>query len=419
MFTKVCVLGLGYIGLPTSAMFASHGVPVYGVDVNEDVVKNLKEGKIIIEENGLPELVEKVVKEGKLDCGTKPVTSDVYIIAVPTPVNEDKSAGMKYVESATESILPLLKKGDLVILESTSPPRTVEDIIVPILKKSGLDIGKDVYVSHSPERVLPGQILFELVNNNRIVGGINAISAVKTKELYETFVKGEIFLTDSTTAEMCKLMENTYRDVNIALANELAKICEKLEVNAFDVIKFSNKHPRVNLHTPGPGVGGHCIAVDPWFIIEKAPEFANIMNISRITNDNMPYHVSSLAENMIGLGNKNVTILGITYKPDVDDMRESPIEYLVEDLEVKGYNVSVVDPHVARYNHCVYEKLENADLMILAVNHKEFLDLDFNKVSEKMRSKNVLDTRNFFDRTEIEEKGFAYKLIGDGRKSVR
>ncbi len=419
MSTKVCVLGLGYIGLPTSAMFASHGVPVYGVDVNEEVVKNLKEGKIIIEENGLPELVEQVVKEGKLTCGTSPVESDVYIIAVPTPVNDDKSAGMKYVESATNSILPLIKKGDLVILESTSPPRTVEDIIVPILKKSGLNIGEDVYVSHSPERVLPGQILFELVNNNRIVGGINEISAIKTKELYEIFVKGEIFLTDSTTAEMCKLMENTYRDVNIALANELAKICEKLGVNAFDVIKFSNKHPRVNLHTPGPGVGGHCIAVDPWFIVEKAPEFAKIMHLSRTTNDNMPYHVSNLAEGMIGKGDKNITVLGITYKPDVDDMRESPIEHVIEDLEKKGYNVTVVDPHVTKFNACVYEKLENSDLMILAVNHKEFAELDFDKVSEKMRSKNVLDTRNFFDRKKLQEKGFTYKLIGDGSKSAR
>ncbi len=410
---KVCVLGLGYIGLPTSAMFASHGVDVYGVDVNEEVVRNLKEGKIIIEENGLPELVKEVVAKGMLDCGTKPVESDVYIIAVPTPVNEDKTAGMKYVESATESIVPLLKKGDLVILESTSPPRTVSDIMVPILKKSGLVIGEDVYVSHSPERVLPGQILNELVNNDRIVGGINEISAIKTKELYQTFVKSEIFITDSTTAEMCKLMENTYRDVNIALANELAKVCEKLGVNAFDVIKFSNKHPRVNLHSPGPGVGGHCIAVDPWFIVEKAPELAKIMHLSRITNDNMPYHVSSLASEMLG-ENKNVTILGITYKPDVDDMRESPIEYLEEDLKKKGLNVSIVDPHVSQYKFDVYEKLENSDLLILAVNHKEFNSIDFEKVAKVMKTKNVLDTRNTLDRDKLRSLGFNYKLIGDG-----
>ncbi len=412
---KICVLGLGYIGLPTSAMFASHGVDVYGVDVNEEVVKNLKEGKIIIEENGLPELVKEVVEKGKLTCGTKPVESDVYIIAVPTPVNEDKTAGMKYVESATESILPLIKKGDLVILESTSPPRTVEDIIVPILRKNdkGLNIGEDVYVSHSPERVLPGQILYELINNNRIVGGINETSSQKTKELYEIFVKGEIFITDSTTAELCKLMENTYRDVNIALANELAKICERLGVNAFDVIKYSNKHPRVNLHTPGPGVGGHCIAVDPWFIIEKAPDLAKIMEVSRNTNDNMPYHVSKLASDMIG-NNKNVTILGVTYKPDVDDMRESPIEHLEKDLKDKGYNVCIVDPHVKEYAFDVYEKLKGSDLLILAVNHKEFNDIDYKKVYETMNSKNILDTRNCIDKKLVREIGFNYKLIGDG-----
>ncbi len=413
MDAKVCVIGLGYIGLPTSAMFASHGVKVYGVDVNEEVVKNLKEGKIIIEENGLPELVKEVVEKGLLECGTKPVESDVYIIAVPTPVNEDKTAGMKYVEDATSSIVPLLKKGDLVILESTSPPRTVTDIMLPILEKSGLNIGEDVYVSHSPERVLPGQILNELINNDRIVGGINEISAIKTKELYETFVKGEIFLTDSTTAEMCKLMENTYRDVNIALANELAKICEQMGINAFDVIKFSNRHPRVNLHSPGPGVGGHCIAVDPWFIIEKAPDLSRIMLASRETNDNMPYHVSNLAKGMVG-EKKNITILGITYKPDVDDMRESPIEYLEKDLIENGYNVTVVDPHVTKYNTCVYEALENSDLLILAVNHKEFNELDFNKVYEKMSSKNILDTRNCLDSKKLRDLGFTYKLIGDG-----
>lgn len=413
MALKVCVIGLGYIGLPTSAMFASHGVDTYGVDVNEEVVKNLKEGKIIIEENRLPELVKEVVKSGKLTCGTKPIESDVYIVAVPTPVNEDKTAGMEYVKSATESIVPLLKKGDLVILESTSPPRTVIDIMVPILQKSGLNIGEDVYVSHSPERVLPGQILYELINNNRIVGGINEISAIKTKELYETFVKGQIYLTDSTTAEMCKLMENTYRDVNIALANELAKICEQMGINAFDVINFSNKHPRVNLHTPGPGVGGHCIAVDPWFIVEKAPELSKIMHLSRVTNDAMPMHVATLAKSMIS-DDKNITILGVTYKPDVDDMRESPIEYLEKHLIDMGYNVTIVDPHVEKYNVCVYEALKKSDLLILAVNHKEFKELDFNKVYDAMNSKNVLDTRNSLDGKMLKELGFNYKLIGDG-----
>lgn len=413
MAKKICILGLGYIGLPTACMFASNGVEVYGVDVNEKVIENLKNGDIIIEENGLPELCKEVVKSGMLTSGTTPIESDVYIIAVPTPVNDDNTAGMHYVESATKSILPLIKKGDLVILESTSPPRTVEDIIVPILKESGLSIGDDVFVSHSPERVLPGQILNELVNNNRIVGGINEESSIKTKELYETFVKGEIFITDSTTAEMCKLMENTYRDVNIALANELAKICEKMGINAFDVIKLSNMHPRVNLHSPGPGVGGHCIAVDPWFIIEKAPETSKIMDLSRRTNDSMPSHVATLSKEMIGNG-KNITVLGITYKPDVDDMRQSPIVDLVKILEKDGFNVTVCDPHTEKYNNDVYESTKNADLLIMAVNHKEFLSLDYTKIYENMNSKNLLDTRNVLDKTTLRKLGFKVRLLGDG-----
>ncbi len=413
MKKKVCVLGIGYIGLPTSAMFASHGVETYGVDLNEEVVENLKQGKIIIEEEGLPELVKEVVDSGMLKCGTKPIESDVYIIAVPTPVNKDKSAGMQYVESATRSILPLIKKGDLVILESTSPPRTVADIIVPILKESGLDIGNDVYVSHSPERVIPGQILYELVNNSRIVGGITEKSSLETKALYETFVKGEIFITDATTAEMCKLMENTYRDVNIALANELAKVCEKIGVNAFDVINFANKHPRVNIHSPGPGVGGHCIAVDPWFIIEKAQKETVLMKNSRDINDTMPLYVANMAENILN-EKKKVTVLGVTYKPDVDDMRESPIVTLVKHLEDKNCEVSIVDPHVTKYNVDLYEKVSGQDLLILAVNHKEFKDIDFEKVYDLMNSKNILDTRNFLDGKTLRKIGFNYELLGDG-----
>ncbi|MFV0440824.1 MAG: nucleotide sugar dehydrogenase [Lachnospirales bacterium] len=413
MIKNVCVLGLGYIGLPTSAMFASSGVKTYGVDVNQNVIDSLKKGEIIIEESGLPELVKEVVDKGYLECGTTPIVSDVYIIAVPTPVREDKTAGMEYVESATKSILPIIKKGDLVVLESTSPPRTTEDIIVPILKNSGLDIGKDVFVSHSPERVLPGQILNELVNNNRIVGGINEESSLKTKELYEIFVKGDIFITDATTAEMCKLMENTYRDVNIALANELAKISEKLKINAFDVVKYANMHPRVNLHTPGPGVGGHCIAVDPWFIIEKAPEVTSLMEASRTINDGMPKYVANKALDILK-DKKNVTVLGITYKPDVDDMRESPIVHLIEELENEGVNVKVVDPHVSKYDIPLYENIENSDLLILAVNHKEFKDLDFIKIYEAMNSKNILDTRNYYNRESLEKIGFNYTLLGDG-----
>ncbi|HCW03827.1 MAG TPA: UDP-N-acetyl-D-mannosamine dehydrogenase, partial [Clostridium sp.] len=322
-FNKICVVGLGYIGLPTAATFASYGVEVVGVDVNSKVVEALNEGKVIIEEPDLDEMVLKAVQSGKLRASLKAESADAFIIAVPTPITEDKKADMTYVKAAAESIVPYLKAGDIVILESTSPTGTVEELMCPILEKSGLKLGEELFVGHSPERVLPGQILKELIYNNRLVGGINRVSAEKIRDLYKIFVKGEIYLTTATTAEMCKMMENTFRDVNIALANELAKLCENLGINAWEVINLCNKHPRVNLHLPGPGVGGHCLAVDPWFIIEKDPETAKIIELGRRTNDSMPAHVLKRIkeikkENAIS-DDLKVTVLGITYKPDIDD----------------------------------------------------------------------------------------------------
>src|SRR5699024_2573046 len=323
---KICVIGLGYIGLPTSAMFATHGCEVIGVDINGKVVEALSKGKTIIEEPYLDIMVQAAVRSGHLKAKTEPEKADAFIITVPTPITEDKKADMSYVISATEMIVPYLEKGDIVVLESTSPTGTVEELVIPILEKSGLEIGKELYVGHSPERVLPGKILWELVNNNRIVGGVNKISAERIKDLYKIFVNADIFLTTATTAEMCKTMENTFRDVNIALANELAKISEEAGINAWDVIELCNKHPRVNIHQPGPGVGGHCLAVDPWFIIEKNPELANIIELSRKTNDNMPGHVLNRIDEILKdvEGTKKVSILGITYKPNIDDTRESP-----------------------------------------------------------------------------------------------
>lgn len=420
MKEKICVIGLGYIGLPTAAMFASNGHDIVGVDVNENVIKALNNGEIIIEEPYLDVMVSEVVKSGKLVASTKPEVSDAYIIAVPTPINEDNTANMAYVESATESIIPYIKKGDIIILESTSPPGTVEKLMLPILEKSGLNIYEDLYVAHSPERVIPGKILFELVENNRIVGGINEKSAEKVKKLYESFVKGEIFITDATTAEMCKLMENTFRDVNIALANELAKICEEMNINAWDVIKFSNKHPRVNLHQPGPGVGGHCLAVDPWFIVEKYPELAKIINLSRVTNDSMPEHVFNRCRKILnGLKGKKITILGITYKPDIDDIRESPIIELIELFEeVEDLEITVIDPFVNDFKYLAKDikACEGSDLLLLGVNHKDFKELEFNMIYEIMRTPNILDTRNYWNGELLESMGFVYNLLGKGRK---
>ncbi|MCT4542481.1 MAG: nucleotide sugar dehydrogenase [Vallitalea sp.] len=420
MKEKICVLGLGYIGLPTAAMFASNGYDIVGVDVNKKVVDALNKGEIIIEEPYLDVMVRDVVKSGKLKAYVKPQVSDVYIIAVPTPINEDKTADMSFVIDATRSIVPIVKKGDIVILESTSPPKTIDDIIVPILKESKLNVEEDLYIAHSPERVIPGKILFELVENNRIVGGINEESSEKVKRLYQAFVKGDIYTTNATTAEMCKLTENTFRDVNIALANELAKICEEMGINVWDVIKFSNKHPRVNLHQPGPGVGGHCIAVDPWFIVEKFPQIANLINLSRNINDSMPEYVFNKSRKILGtLKDKKITILGVTYKPDVDDMRESPIIELVELFEeISGITISIYDPFVENYKYLekdVYSACKDSDLLILGVNHKLFKEIDMNKVNDYMRCSNILDTRNFFENDQLSNLGFNYNLLGKGK----
>lgn len=419
---KLCIVGLGYIGLPTAAMFATHGHKIVGVDINENIVEALNQGKIIIEEPYLDIMVQAAVTSGNLIASTKPVEADVFIISVPTPINPDKTADMRYVESAGESILPYLREGNVVVLESTSPPGTVENLLVPILEKSGLKAGAQLLVAHSPERVLPGKILIELVENNRIVGGINQESSEAVRDLYRTFVKGEIFLTDATTAEMCKLMENTFRDVNIALANELAKLCDRMGINAWEVIKLSNKHPRVNLHQPGPGVGGHCLAVDPWFIVEKQPDIAKMIHLGRVTNDSMPGYVFEKSAQILSSvsGNKKVTILGVTYKPNIDDIRESPIMELVEHFEKDGgFTLNIVDPHVQNCKHQVkdlYEAAEGSLLVILGVNHDEFSSIDFRKLGSVMALPNVLDTRNYWNEKTVSAAGLNYYLLGSGKQ---
>jgi len=422
---KICVMGLGYIGLPTSAMFATHGCKVIGVDVNEKVVDALNRGEITIEEPYLDIMVQAAVRSGNLIADTKPHEADAFIIAVPTPITEEKKADMSYVIAATETIVPYLRKGNIVILESTSPTGTVEKLIVPILEKSGFKIGEELYVGHSPERVLPGKILWELVNNNRIVGGINRISAEKIRDLYKIFVNGEIFLTTATTAEMCKLMENTFRDVNIALANELAKICENIGINAWEVIELANKHPRVNIHQPGPGVGGHCLAVDPWFIVEKNPDIAKIIELSRKTNDSMPKHVLNRIDEILKdiKRTKKISILGITYKPNIDDMRESPIIELIDLMDERDdYEVSVYDPYVKNHKYQAKDLIDvakNSDLILLAVHHDDFKNLPLSDMAKVMRNKYFFDTRNFINREEVEEKGFKYILLGESKSLYR
>lgn len=404
---KICVIGLGYIGLPTAAMFANAGHEVIGVDKKREVVEALNRGEILIEEAGLADFIKKPVASARLKAKTELEEADAFIVSVPTPINEDKTADMRFVKSAAENIVPVLRRGNLVVLESTSPVGTVDGLMKPILDKAGVDY----FLGHSPERVIPGNILYELVNNSRVAGGYSPEASHRIAELYKSFVKGEIYETDARTAEMAKLSENTFRDVNIAFANELAKICEQQGINVWELIEICNKHPRVNIHQPGPGVGGHCIAVDPWFIVEKEPGLAQMIGLSRRTNDGMPAHVAKRCEAMLGtLKDKNISILGTTYKPDVDDMRESPIIYLTDILKKAGANVRVNDPFAAEKDIDI--SCANADLIILGVNHKQYKDLDFEHLAKIVRNKNFFDTRNFCSREKAEKAGFRYELLG-------
>lgn len=395
---KICTIGLGYIGLPTSVTFAKYGANVVGVDVNEAVVEKLNRGEIHIEEPGIAEIVKEIVANNTFKASTKPEKADVFIVAVPTPNNNDthRSCDLTYVLDAVKSLIPFLEKGNTVIIESTIAPRSMDDYVKPLIEAAGFVVGQDVYLVHCPERVLPGQILHELIYNNRIVGGITPACSEAGANIYSLFVKGEIVKTDAKTAEMSKLMENTFRDVNIALANELAKICNKLDINVLDVIQMANKHPRVNIHTPGPGVGGHCLAVDPYFIVAKTPEEANIIKLSRDTNNSMPHYVVENVKKLIG-EKGNVAVFGITYKANVDDMRESPAMEIVDLLKDKEYNVTLHDPHVESDTVVLvneFDAVKNADLILILTDHQEFKTYDFNALTALMNKPVIFDTRN-------------------------
>jgi UDP-N-acetyl-D-mannosaminuronic acid dehydrogenase len=423
MFNKICVVGLGYIGLPTAVMFANHGINVHGVDVNERAINLIKNKQLHIEENGLQEKLETAIDNGKLTVATTPEEADVFIIAVPSPIREDKTADLEYVRKATEAITPYVKEGNLVILESTVPPRTVEDVMLPVLQKTGLEIGTELYVSHSPERVIPGKVFEELVSNDRIVGGINEKSSQLTKELYEVFVKGTIHLTDATTAEMVKVIENTYRDVNIAFANELAKISDKIGVNAWEAIELANFHPRVNIHLPGPGVGGHCIAVDPWFMVELQPDLAKMIHLARTTNDGMPKYTAEKVQSLLdekGIQHGRIAVFGLAFKGNIDDMRESPSLHVLHYLEELGIDYTAYDPHIKenqleKQTQDLHEAAKHADIILVLTDHNDFKEFDPSVVSGDMRTKMIFDTKNCINRQAWEEKGFEVKVIGDSK----
>jgi len=427
---KICVIGLGYIGLPTAATFATHGQKVLGVDANPHVVETLSKGEIHIHEPGLHHVVNAAITTGNLVVSSHLEEADVFLIAVPTPFHEDKFgehegrkfrlADMSAVTSATEAIVPHLRKGNLVILESTSPPRTTIDLVAPILEKSNLKAGTDFHLCYSPERVLPGKILHELIENARVVGGITPESAKAGRDIYATFVKGEIIETDSTTAEMVKLMENTTRDVNIAIANEFSRLAEKFGVDVWEAISLANRHPRINILSPGPGVGGHCISVDPWFFVEKAPELTPLIYSARKVNDAQPHFVVEKVKQALGeLNGKKIAALGLAYKPDVDDLRESPAVDIIHLLQNAGATVKAWEPFNPKAGLkgidmplTFDEAVKNTDLILLLVKHTEFAEINPNQLLDLTSARTVIDTVNAWDKSLWTKAGFNLIRLG-------
>jgi len=402
-------------------MFATHGVDVVGVDINEEIVEILNNGDIHIEEPGLKTVVQAAIRSGNLRVACKPEPSDAFIIAVPTPINADKTADMRAVTSAAQSIVPHLRAGNLVILESTSPPRTTVDLVQLILERSGLKAGEDFLLAYSPERVLPGRILNELAENSRVIGGIDAVSAEAGRDLYQAFVQGEIVLTDATTAEMVKLMENTYRDVNIAIANEFSRLADRFGVDVWEAIEIANRHPRVEILRPGPGVGGHCISVDPWFFVEAAPDLTPLIRTAREVNDAQPAYVVELVKRAVGgdLTGKRIAALGLAYKPNVDDLRESPAIEVVHLLQEAGTEVRAFEPFKPEAQvtgvttvPTLEEALKDADVVLLLVAHRQFFSLDPEEVAERAAARVVVDAVNGWDLDAWKKNGFDVIQLG-------
>jgi len=375
-------MGLGYIGLPTAALLATKGYKVHGVDVKADVVETINKGEIHIIEPELDAFVKSAVQSGNLKASLKPDYADIFMISVPTPIDNENNPDITYVIEATNAIVPYVKDYNTVILESTSPVGTTE-IIANILKEKGS--AKDFYVCYTPERVLPGQTMRELVENDRIVGGLTPEAAKRVQKFYKTFVHGEVLVTNCRTAEMSKLTENACRDVNIAFANELSILCDKFGINVWELISLANRHPRINILKPGSGVGGHCIAIDPWFIVAEGKEDAKIIRTAREINNRKPLWVIEKVEKTVKeFKQKNkkeplVACMGIAFKPDIDDLRESPSLHITKDLIKKGINVLVVEPNVKKYPGLSLteytEAIAKADIILFLVSHKQFKDV--------------------------------------------
>lgn len=414
-----CVIGLGYIGLPTAAMLATSGIRVTGVDINPQVVQWVSNGNSHILEAGLDTLVHAATRSGNLVASPVPVPADAFIIAVPTPLGPNEQADLSSLRHAAEVLVPCLRSGNLVVLESTVPPGTTSGLLRATLEQSPFRVGRDLFVAHCPERVLPGRILSELIQNDRVIGGVTPACAEAARALYSRFTTGAIHLTDATTAEVVKLAENTYRDVNIALANEMARACEVIGVDVGEVIRFANQHPRVSLLQPGPGVGGHCISVDPWFLIQAAPDTTHLLRIARQVNDSQPCMVAAIAQEWLrDIEAPTVALLGIAYKGNVDDMRESPAIAVARHLITAGIEVRAHDPLVRNAPLDLMDArqaLAGCDLAVILADHDAFMGLDPDEIGRLMRTRRLLDTRRCIDPRKWETSGFVVKRLGDGR----
>lgn len=408
----ICVIGLGYIGLPTAATFAAHGVKVTGVDVNPRAVDLINQGKVHIVEPDLDALVRDVVAQQKLSAQLSPVAADAYIVAVPTPFKDNHEPDLKYIESAAKALAPHLVKGNLVILESTSPVGATEQMAA-WLSEARPDLSfpqqageqADILIAHCPERVLPGKVLQELISNDRIVGGMTPRCSQAAIDLYKVFVKGDCIETNARTAEMCKLTENSFRDVNIAFANELSIICDKLDINVWELIQLANRHPRVNILQPGPGVGGHCIAVDPWFIVSKTPEQARLIRTAREVNDSKPEWVIDQVKIKIAeflqanpektIKDVTVACYGLAFKPDIDDLRESPALQITKKLAEQDLNILAIEPNIQKLpaKLGLNVKLIDLDVAKSADIHLILVDHSYFKFNLKLTNDYYIDTR--------------------------
>lgn len=460
---KVCVIGLGYIGFPTACLMAGAGHEVIGVDVNESVVEQLHNGRLHIkDEDGLGELAQSVLANGALTVSTSPVEADVFLVCVPTPlrsvgqfrgayaaddrdsetgvplaldevaVGREQSVGcnstsmngvshsavdLTHLKSAVRSIAPFVRPDNLIIVESTVPPGTTEHVVLPILEEYGWT-RDDIRLAHAPERVIPGAIMREMIENDRVVGGLTSAATVAAVELYESLVKGNVFTTDATTAEFVKLIENTYRDVNIALANELARVAEHLGIDAQESISMANRHPRVNILQPGPGVGGHCIPVDPHFIIGRAPQLTPLMQAARAVNEGMVDDVVKIVDKVAKKESlRRWVILGAAYKADVADERNSPSLKISRQLMESGLTVSIHDPYIERFNEPLDSVIQGADGLLVVTDHTVYRELDPEIVAQHVARRFVVDTRLCIDAGKWEDHGFVVRRLGDGRPS--